>query len=744
MADDAGREAAERARREAAERALAEANRLTREQNERQRLINALSNAGSRPNRIEALGAAQDYAAQQIDVRRREAEIDRVAAVRRFEEAVRAAGLERDVRPVRSSEAPREDPRGNQYRWDQDRQREQRDNQQAAEARDAQLRMSQYRVRDDISPQRAADFRANEIRSRETTDTTRNADLRTSEVRTRESVDAARDAERRSTELRVRPTDNDSARIDQIRRSEGDARLRVEQARNADNARIRPESIRPADDDSRVRAEQVRRAKDDTRLQVERARQTDTDARFQIEQMRRSENDARVQTEQVRRADDDARINAEQVRRADGDNRVRVDQVRRAEDDGRIRTEQIRRVDDDNRIRTDQIRRADEDNRIRTDQVRRADEDTRIRTDQIRRENDDNHIRTEQVRQSADGPVVGEKVVALEKGAPRGADPTTPKKQSQKAPDEGKRIEAEEEKQRIQQDIERQRAELFGSYAAAKTRRERLTKLRANPKQRPAEIDHEFDRLPRGLEERLEAIRALQTREGLSPDAIEYLKWQEELLDLQSDKEGQTVAMGKLADKQQADIIGHLPDAEAALREASKTLKDRLRKEGPNYAKKSAKGYDEILGDERFKALPLEQRELQTDHLVPLDWVANSREMTEFLKVFAAADEATKAKMTAELEAFGDVEGNLVRMRADANNFKKAEPWSAKLLQEWQRFGYTDQDVKNMINREERMLAKMKETILNVADKYRRNFQPISAPEPVADQKSRRSVRVKR
>ena len=733
-------------------------------------------------------------------MRRREAEIDRVAAVRRFEEAVRAAGLERDVRPVRSSEAPREDPRGNQYRWDQDRQREQRDNQQAAEARDAQLRMSQYRVRDDISPQRAADFRANEIRSRETTDTTRNADLRTSEVRTRESVDAARDAERRSTELRVRPTDNDSARIDQIRRSEGDARLRVEQARNADNARIRPESIRPADDDSRVRAEQVRRAKDDTRLQVERARQTDTDARFQIEQMRRSENDARVQTEQVRRADDDARINAEQVRRADGDNRVRVDQVRRAEDDGRIRTEQIRRVDDDNRIRTDQIRRADEDNRIRTDQVRRADddarlrigqvrraeednrirtdqvrrvdddnrirtdqirradednrirtdqvrradEDTRIRTDQIRRENDDNHIRTEQVRQSADGPVVGEKVVALEKGAPRGADPTTPKKQSQKAPDEGKRIEAEEEKQRIQQDIERQRAELFGSYAAAKTRRERLTKLRANPKQRPAEIDHEFDRLPRGLEERLEAIRALQTREGLSPDAIEYLKWQEELLDLQSDKEGQTVAMGKLADKQQADIIGHLPDAEAALREASKTLKDRLRKEGPNYAKKSAKGYDEILGDERFKALPLEQRELQTDHLVPLDWVANSREMTEFLKVFAAADEATKAKMTAELEAFGDVEGNLVRMRADANNFKKAEPWSAKLLQEWQRFGYTDQDVKNMINREERMLAKMKETILNVADKYRRNFQPISAPEPVADQKSRRSVRVKR
>ena len=296
----------------------------------------------------------------------------------------------------------------------------------------------------------------------------------------------------------------------------------------------------------------------------------------------------------------------------------------------------------------------------------------------------------------------------------------TPRKQSQRVLNEEERIKAAAEKARLEEEIERSRQRMKSNRTPAEDNA-RLKELIANPKQMPADLRDEVARLPKDdPEERIEAIRALLQKPGLSTEAIAYLKWQEEIQDLRQTARDRAEANAKLGDKQ-TGLEERVPDAVAALRKASKSIKQLMRLVGPNYRKASKIAFDEVLKEERFNKLPPNEKALQTDHLVPLDWVANSPEMTEFLKVYASASKAEQQAMGRALIDLGDIPDNLVRMRADANNFKSAKAWKDMSLDELKKFGYDDKDYERMVKREADMLTLIKAQILALANEYRKS-----------------------
>jgi hypothetical protein len=73
------------------------------------------------------------------------------------------------------------------------------------------------------------------------------------------------------------------------------------------------------------------------------------------------------------------------------------------------------------------------------------------------------------------------------------------------------------------------------------------------------------------------------------------------------------------------------------------------------------------------------------------------------------------------LIALGDIPENLVRMRADANNFKSAKAWKDMTLDEVKKFGYDKDDYDRMVKREAGMLGDIKAQILALANEYKKS-----------------------
>jgi len=272
--------------------------------------------------------------------------------------------------------------------------------------------------------------------------------------------------------------------------------------------------------------------------------------------------------------------------------------------------------------------------------------------------------------------------------------------------------------------IETESAALRTSQQSINTLDTKLKSLAAAPVSRPPELDQDFRRLARidDSEQRLVELTKLQQRPGLSPAADSYLKWLHEVwttrTELQDTIEGNRRAGQELERLRKVER----PRAEAALRAASRAVKDFLRAEGPNYRKRRATvGFDEIIGKIRWDAKwgAGKRPALATDHLVALDRIANLSELTEFLLIYEKSSDAVKAKMTQDLIGLGDIESNLVRMRKDANESKSNKSWNDAIYEQMKKYGYENSDVDAMREREAKELETIKQKIAEMTAKYR-------------------------
>jgi hypothetical protein len=309
------------------------------------------------------------------------------------------------------------------------------------------------------------------------------------------------------------------------------------------------------------------------------------------------------------------------------------------------------------------------------------------------------------------------------------ATPPAPKpapKQSQRVLAPKQQLTRAQTLENLEKKIETEGAALRKSQDTISTLDTKLKTLAANPVSRPPELDQDFRNLARiqDSDQRLAELTKLQQRPGLSSAADSYLKWLREVwttrAELQDTTEGNRRAGAELERLRKVER----PRAEAALRAASRAVKDFLRTEGPNYKKRRATvNYDEIIGkarwDAKWGASSGKRPALATDHLVALDRIANLSELTEFLLIFEKSSDEVKAKMTEDLIGLGDIESNLVRMRKDANESKSNKSWNDVTYEQVKKYGYENNDVDDMREREGKELETIKQKIAEMTAKYR-------------------------
>lgn len=75
--------------------------------------------------------------------------------------------------------------------------------------------------------------------------------------------------------------------------------------------------------------------------------------------------------------------------------------------------------------------------------------------------------------------------------------------------------------------------------------------------------------------------------------------------------------------------------------------------------------------------------------------------------------------MIADLVALGDLESNLVRMRADANGFKGNKSWEEITYDQVKQFSYESTDVDAMRLRGAKELEMIKAAIADLVKRYK-------------------------
>jgi hypothetical protein len=304
--------------------------------------------------------------------------------------------------------------------------------------------------------------------------------------------------------------------------------------------------------------------------------------------------------------------------------------------------------------------------------------------------------------------------------APRAGAKRAPK-QSARVLDPQAQIDAARAKQAAETRLTAESKAIRGTQEEVRELEARLKELDNRPP-RPPELDNAVRRLPppEDTEARLEAVKELRQKPGLSDAATEYLKWLQERTEiqhkLQDIHEGNIQASRNVVEPLQTITV---PEAVAEARAANRTVKDLLRIEGPNYEARSNVTYDQILGEKRWAEIPSDQRVgLQTDHLVPLDRVANLPELAEFLEAYQKAPASVKNRMMADLIALGDRPENLVRINEKANNFKSNKSWHDITYDEARKFFYEPADVDRMRAAETKELEKILADIAQLTKDY--------------------------
>lgn len=238
--------------------------------------------------------------------------------------------------------------------------------------------------------------------------------------------------------------------------------------------------------------------------------------------------------------------------------------------------------------------------------------------------------------------------------------------------------------------------------------------------QRPPELEGELKKLPKldQPDERAAAIRELLERQNWSDEAVSYLKELERRADSHAHNEA-VDSSGRAKETAETSLAL----AKDLLRQASVTIKQSLRKLGPNYKNCiSAKPFDEALGPVAFAKLSSEQRALSPDHVWSLDRIANSGEMTKLFEVYSKLQpgSAQRQQMLKEIAGIGDVKENLASMRRDANrDWKKEQLWSELNRAEgMKRYAYDNAAFGRALGLEKKAIEAVRKEIARIVAAY--------------------------
>jgi hypothetical protein len=222
--------------------------------------------------------------------------------------------------------------------------------------------------------------------------------------------------------------------------------------------------------------------------------------------------------------------------------------------------------------------------------------------------------------------------------------------------------------------------------------------------------------LPEGLRQRVEGVAAAgETRTAVSPAELDALSAQLK--------------------------VDAARDAE---RVAARSIKEEMRREGPNYRKREKAKFDEVLGSERFAARQAEAVAagkprilLSPDHLVPLATISNLDELKPIFAIYNRADDAQRSEIRRELIALGDIDENLVAFQRYPNqNIKRAKAWSEMSPGALAAHGYNAADIAKMIQRETEMYAKIIVMIEDMIDRHTKRLgaRGISIRPPIPEE----------
>jgi hypothetical protein len=236
--------------------------------------------------------------------------------------------------------------------------------------------------------------------------------------------------------------------------------------------------------------------------------------------------------------------------------------------------------------------------------------------------------------------------------------------------------------------------------------------------------DLKLKKIPK-VEDKLEALEELRaSRHDWSVAEKEYFDAREAAWkNMQQLQEGLAGRPAAAQAAKEAETIG-VPEAKKALSRASQRISDLMRQEGPNFRQVEKVAFDEIMGEEAYKAAPkgvLKSGDaaLNVDHVVPVREIEDMVNASELPLLHSKASPAVKEAMEKEFKALGDVRSNLKRMASGPNQHLKSDlNWSQIDLKKAAKFGYTKEMVNKMVTLEGEQRKVISDLISDMVKRY--------------------------
>ena len=143
-----------------------------------------------------------------------------------------------------------------------------------------------------------------------------------------------------------------------------------------------------------------------------------------------------------------------------------------------------------------------------------------------------------------------------------------------------------------------------------------------------------------------------------------------------------------------------------------------FRTEGKNYTSKSSISIDQVMTKESWNALTTKPA-LATDHLVSLERISKLPELNELLVLYTKASKPVKVEIKEALKRLGDMDTNLVRMRADVNSGVKGKHSWHKITYSQVEGKYTVAEVDAIRIKEDESMALILAKIEEETNKFR-------------------------
>lgn len=279
--------------------------------------------------------------------------------------------------------------------------------------------------------------------------------------------------------------------------------------------------------------------------------------------------------------------------------------------------------------------------------------------------------------------------------------------------------------------IAERKADIAKASADATQARKELVALAAHEKPVPSSLQKEMARIDKlkKLEDKIEALENLTPRTPSQAEK-EFLSWRRKTWELQ-----QEVKSSEEAAKFLGESFGTLTTrrdvAAQALREASQDVMAVFRTEGPNYTSKSSISIDQVMTKESWEALTTKPA-LATDHLVSLDRISKFSQLNELLVLYTKASKSVKVEIKQALKNLGDMDKNLVRMRADVNSGVKGKKSWYEITYGQVEGKYTVPEVDAIRIREDDSMAQILKKIDDLTTSFREKVTGTPATKAAA------------